>query len=143
MQPLAWLMQAHHQGESGPPQEPAPEIPMEGKIMRSILKTAAAGGLALAMAVSGVASRPAEAHGPGPGLFFGLATGLIVGGIIASEANRHHSRVYLNSGYDYDQGPSCYLGPRECRWEQVCQPGGYGETFCQKVRHCFRQQYCN
>ena len=48
---------------------------------------------------------PAEAHGIGPGLAFGLAAGALTAGVIAAS----HPYYYGPGGYYY--GPRAYYGP--------------------------------
>ena len=118
--------------------------------MNMLIKTATAGALALALTASSLNTVPAKAGDNGAGLAIGLATGLIVGGIILNN-QRHHSQRYApqayfgNTGYNgYNDGPRCYLGPQQVRWEQQCQQDDYtGDTYCHPVKHFFRQQICN
>ena len=86
---------------------------------------------------------PASAHdGIGPGLFFGLASGLIIGGALANQEHRHY-RYYGDADYGYNQGPACYPGPLQWRWQQVCQPDAYGQLFCRNVKSYYRAEICN
>ena len=115
--------------------------------MTNWTKITTAGALALALTASSLAATPASARDNGAGLAIGLATGLIIGGIILENQHRHHHRdqaptqFYDNAGYG--NGGGCYLGPQRWRWEQVCQQGQDGDTYCQNVKHFYREQICN
>jgi hypothetical protein len=93
---------------------------------------------ALALVVGIVAStaQPAEAHRRGVGA--GLAVGAILGlGIAGAYAGPRY--------YDYDEGPACYRGPRQC--EHVgrrCWFNSYGERVCRGGEYrCWRPTYCD
>lgn len=110
--------------------------------MSTFTKIATTGALSAMLATAGLGAAPAQAgdHG-GAGLAIGLATGLIVGGILL---NQHHRRYqpqanfyYDNAGYD--NGPVCHLGPNRVHLVQECLPGGY----CRTVERVYRDQYCN
>jgi hypothetical protein len=115
----------------------------EGFKMAMITKFATTGALAASLAVAGLGAPQASAHGAGPGLFFGLATGLIIGSALAHERRRGPDYIYGNAGYDYGPGPVCYPGPLQWRWQQVCQPGAYGQLYCQNVRSYYQPEICN
>ena len=112
--------------------------------MNTLTKIATTGALALSLTASGMTIAPASANDNGAGLAIGLATGLIVGGILLNGHRHHHQpQVQFYGDANYDNGPSCYLGPQRSRWEQVCQQDAYGDTYCQNVKHYYRQQICN
>ena len=120
--------------------------------MISLTKLATTGALALSLTASSLNVAPANAHDHGAGLAIGLATGLIIGGILL-ESNRHRHygpQVYFNSGYNdgydaYDGGyqQSCYLGPRKVRFVQECSIGRYGERYCYTAKRYYQNQICN
>jgi len=110
--------------------------------MMGFTKFATTGALALGIATAGFGAAPASAHdhlGGGAGLFLGLATGLIVGGAIASE--RHHPDYYYGDA-GYDPGPACHPGRLQWRWQQVCQPDAYGQLYCRNVKSYYRPEIC-
>ena len=109
--------------------------------MTMLTKFATTSALALGLATAGFGAAPASAHDNGAGLFVGLATGLIVGGILLNEHRHHHADFYDNAGYG--PGPVCYPGPLQWRWQQVCQPGAYGQLYCRNVRSYYRPEICN
>jgi len=105
--------------------------------MNIVTKTLTSGALALTLATAGFAA-PAQAGDRGAGLAIGLATGLIVGGILLNQ-HRHH---YYNDGFYGDAGYNgygCYLGPRRVHLVQECLPGGY----CRDVERVYRDRICN
>jgi hypothetical protein len=70
-------------------------------------KTLAVLATVTALGVTAIAA-PAEAHGPGPGLAFGLAAGALTAGAIAAS----HPYGYYGPGYGYYDGPAYYApGP--------------------------------
>jgi hypothetical protein len=101
-------------------------------MLKKIVHAVAA--LALVIGIAASTSQPAEAHRRGVGA--GLAIGAIVGLGIAG--------AYAGPRY-YDEGPSCYRGPRQC--EQVgrrCWYNSYGERVCRGGEYrCWRPTYCD
>lgn len=112
--------------------------------MSLMSKSATAGVLALSLAASSFGAAPASAHDHGLGLGLGLATGLIIGGILLNEhRHAHPAYIYDNTDYNYNVAPACYPGPLQWRWQQVCQPDGYGQLYCQNVKSYYRPEVCN
>jgi capsule polysaccharide modification protein KpsS len=108
--------------------------------MAMISKFAATAALAATLAATGLGTQQASAHDGGAGLFFGLASGLIIGSALAHE---RRGPVFYSGNAGYDDGPACYPGPLQWRWQQVCQPGAYGRLYCQNVRSYYRPEVCN
>ena len=113
--------------------------------MKIASKAAIAGALSFSLATSSLNVAPASAHDNGAGLAFGLATGLIIGGVLLNGHRRHHQHpdfIYGDAGYAPPQ-PVCYPGPLQYTWQQVCQPDYNGQLRCQNVKNYYRQQICN
>jgi hypothetical protein len=118
-------------------------VPINSKMgveMTMITKLGTTGALALSLAMAGLGVPQASAHDGfggrgGAGLFLGLASGLIIGGALANE-HRYHPNYY------YDNA-SCYPGPLQWRWEQVCRPDSYGQLDCRNVKTYYRPEICN
>ncbi len=101
-------------------------------MLKKIVHAVAA--LALVIGIAASTAQPAEAHRRGVGA--GLAVGALIGLGIAD--------AYAGPRY-YDEGPSCYRGPRQC--EQVgrrCWYNSYGERVCRGGEYrCWRPTYCD
>jgi len=109
--------------------------------MGKITRMAWTGMLAATLATAGVSVPQANAHDGRAGLFLGFTSGLIIGDLLANEANRRH--YPYAPAYYYGEGPSCYPGPLQWRWQQVCEPGAYGQLYCQNVKNYYRPEICN
>jgi hypothetical protein len=95
----------------------------------------AGGALALVAAIVTASAQPAEAHrrGFGPGLAVGALLGLGIAG------------AYAGPRYYYDDGPSCYRGPRQCDYVgRSCWYNRYGERVCRGGEYrCWRPTVCD
>lgn len=105
--------------------------------------TRAAMALTMATALS-LSAVPSAQAGRGAGVGLGIAAGIIGLGILgaAAHAGGHH-RSY--SSYDYDDGPRCYRGQRECHWAgRRCFENRWGDTVCRGGRYvCERPTICD
>lgn len=126
-----------------------------------VSRLVATGLLAATLASAGLGAPQASAHDEGAGVLFGIASGLVIGDVLAhqrrEEWRRYHEhmdqgradehaaiRSYFNGPAPYyGPGPSCYPGPLQWRWQQVCQPGAYGQLYCQNVKTYYQPQICN
>jgi hypothetical protein len=91
-----------------------------------MMKTVAAGLCAVALTTA--TPRPAEAGNNGRGLAIGIATGLILGGVLLNNRRAHGGpRVTFRSNYDADE---CY---RERIRERQCWINDYGQRRCRIV----------
>jgi hypothetical protein len=93
--------------------------------------------LALSMALTATAMRPAAAgdHGRGAAFGLGIVTGIIaLGAISEAEAERRA----------HEHG--CEVGPRECRWvpRRCFYDRELGEDVCRGGHNkCWRREYCD
>lgn len=109
-----------------------------------MLKKLSHAAMALTMAAGmSLASVPSAEAGRGAGIGLGIAAGIIGLGILGATAHADHHRHY--SAYDYDDGPRCYRGPRECHWAgRRCFENRWGDTVCRGGRYvCERQTICD
>jgi hypothetical protein len=102
-------------------------------MLKKILHSALAAGMALTVVVA--ATQPAEAHrrGFGPGLAVGALLGLGIAG------------AYAGPRYYYDDGPACYRGPRQCEHVgRSCWYNSWGERVCRGGEYrCWRPTVCD
>lgn len=101
--------------------------------------------LAMVAALAGGLAMPtieqAEA-GRGGRVAAGVAAGIIGLGILGAYA---HSRGYRHYD-DYQRyEPTCYRGPRRCRWVRgQCWRDRWGDRVCERgYRRCRRPVYCD
>ncbi len=101
--------------------------------------------LALTLAFGAVAAsyEPAEAGRRGRNIGIGVAAGIIGLGILGAAANAGHHRSHRGH-VEYDEGPECYKGPKECGWtNRRCFENSWGETVCRGGRWtCWRDTIC-
>lgn len=113
--------------------------------MLSFTKTAGAGLLAASLLASSFTATPAQAGDKGAALAIGIATGLIVGGIVANAGERQHRRghggpqIYFSAG---SPEPVCYPGPLKTRWIEKCRERWNGDLICHKTKQTYREQIC-
>lgn len=95
-----------------------------------IMKTVAAGLCALALTTS--TPRPAEAGNNGQGLAIGIATGLLLGGVLHNNRAHGGPRVTFRRNYDLED---CY---RERVLERQCWINKWGQRRCRTVERLGR-----
>jgi hypothetical protein len=105
-------------------------------MLKKVMQAAAA--LTVVLGIAAATAQPAEAHRRGGNIAAGVAIGTILGlGIAGAYAGPRY--------YGYDDGPSCFRGPRECSYVgRRCWFNSYGERVCRGGEYrCWRPTICD